>query len=72
MIVKVQSPIADPSAMWLVYAEGKAFSTVLHKGSVPAAVQEAVIKGAGKAYFNVTVTANKITAWAAQATGQTW
>ena len=72
LLIKLQAPKADPSAMWLVHDESGAFKALLHKGSVPPNVQEASIKNNGKVFFNVTVVGKTISTWGAQAAMQTW
>ena len=71
MIVKVQRPLSDPTAMWLVYGEGKGFLTLLHRGVIPEKVREAVSKGQGRAYFGATVQGKAIT-FGGQAADQPW
>jgi hypothetical protein len=71
MILKVQSPLSDPTAMWLVYSEGKTLSVLMHRGTVPERVREAVAKGKGKAYFDATVQGKAVT-FGAQAGDQPW
>ena len=71
MIVKIQKPLSDPNAMWLVYAENKAAMVLLHKGQVPEAVRDVVEKGAGKAYFEANVNGKQVT-FGAPAADQKW
>ena len=71
MIVKAQSPLTDPNAMWLVYGEGKSKLAVVHKGVIPQNVRDAVTKGFGKAYFEATFS-GKQPQFGAQVGEQPW
>ena len=70
MIVKVQKPMADPKAMWLVRSQDGKFRKVMLPGSMPPVVVKA-IGHAPKAYFEATIDAKEIT-FGAPAIGQTW
>ncbi len=61
MIVKLQSPLNDPTAMWLVYSDDKALHVLLRVGVVPEKVRDAVRKSHGKAYFEASVDGKVIT-----------
>jgi hypothetical protein len=70
MIVKVQKPMADPKAMWLVRSQDGKFRKVMLPGSMPPVVVKAV-GHAPKAYFEATINGKEIT-FGAEATRQTW
>jgi len=71
MIVKVQKPRLDPNAMWLIYDEGKKTHILVHHGTLPAMVQDAVHRGGGYEYFTAEVAGKKVT-FGAKAAGHKW
>jgi len=70
MIVKVQKPMADKNAMWLIRSEDGAFRKLMLPGSMPPVVVKAV-GHAPNEYFEATINGKEIT-FGAEATGQTW
>ena len=71
MIVKLQSPLNDPTAMWLVYGPGKKFLRLMHRGTIPENVREAVTKAHGIAYFEIEPNGLTVT-FGEQVGEQTW